>query len=83
MASFDYNGPILQNPGENETPIIIYGYRPSLALGLVGTITFGILASIQLFYVFKWKGIVRTFHILLFIGAVRIDNNSRAWLMTS
>lgn len=49
MASFDYNGPILQNPGENETPIIIYGYRPSLALGLVGTITFGILASIQAF----------------------------------
>ena len=72
MASFDYNGPILQNPGENETPIIIYGYIPSLALGLVGTITFGLLCAAQLFYVFKWKGIVRTFHILLCVGAVSI-----------
>ena len=70
MSSFNYNGPFLDNPGEGETPIIVWGYRPSLAFALVGAITFGLLALGQLFWAIRWKGMYRTFHILLFVGAV-------------
>lgn len=38
-----YKGPINPSPDDSESRIIIYGYLPSLALGVVGVVVFAIV----------------------------------------
>lgn len=71
MAShFQYDGPFNRDPGPNEVGIIVYGYWPSLALGVVGTITFGIALIVNTYYAITRKGHYRTFSALLAAGCV-------------
>ncbi|WVQ98861.1 hypothetical protein IAU59_005992 [Kwoniella sp. CBS 9459] len=73
MSDTTYNGPINPNPKDDEASIIIYGYVPALALGVVGIITFFLVAAAHSFWFFTPKGRVRGrrwFHGLLFIGAL-------------
>jgi hypothetical protein len=75
-----YKGPINPNPGPGESSIIIYSYIPSLALGIVGVITFAIIFIVNLYYlvskgrrggeVINGRKGYRTFHILICVGAV-------------
>lgn len=64
-----YTGPINRNPGPGESAIIIYGYTPSLAHGIVGAVTFLLVAFVQLWYLIKKRG-HRSFHALLLVGSV-------------
>lgn len=48
-----YSGPINPNPGPGEARIIIYSYIPSLALGVIGLVTFAIIFGINVFYLVK------------------------------
>lgn len=70
MSSFDYTGLINPNPGPDEAGISIYGYVPSMAFAMTAAVTFGLICAIQAWYIIRWKGMYRTFHILLFIGCV-------------
>jgi hypothetical protein len=71
-SGLKYNGPINPNPGPGESSIIIYSYVPSLALGVVGVITFTLIFLVNLYYLIKKRGQgYRAFHILLCVGAVR------------
>lgn len=81
-----YNGPINPNPVEGESRIIIYGYVPSLALGIVGAATFAIILLANIWYIAtaarkkaEWraaggvrKGLI-SFHSLLAFGSVSFD----------
>ncbi|WWD16082.1 hypothetical protein CI109_100507 [Kwoniella shandongensis] len=69
MSGTIYRGPINPNPKEDEARIVIYGYIPSLALGLVGIITFILVACAHTFWLVRKKR-TRTFHILILIGAL-------------
>lgn len=64
-----YTGPINRNPGPGESAIIIYGYTPSLAHGIVGAVTFLLVALVQLWYLIKKRG-HRSFHALILVGSV-------------
>jgi hypothetical protein len=66
-----YRGPINSNPQDGEARIVIYGYIPSLALAVVGVVTFGIILAVNLFYVIR-KGGYRSFNTLLSVGAVSV-----------
>ncbi|WVF72064.1 hypothetical protein IAT40_006876 [Kwoniella sp. CBS 6097] len=73
MSGTTYKGPINPNPKDDEASIIIYGYVPALALGIIGIITFVLVAGGHAFWYFSPKGRVRGrrwFHGLLFIGAL-------------
>ncbi|ORY89820.1 RTA1 like protein-domain-containing protein [Leucosporidium creatinivorum] len=64
-----YNGPINENPGDGEAPIVIYGYIPSRALGCVGAIIFA-LAFVTHFALFLRLRGTRVFQALLALGCV-------------
>ena len=67
-----YTGPINRNPGPGESSIIIYTYIPSLALGIVGVITFALILLINIYQLIKGKKGERVFHLLICIGSVRL-----------
>ncbi|KAK8869655.1 hypothetical protein IAR55_000223 [Kwoniella newhampshirensis] len=69
MSGTIYRGPINPNPKDDEARIVIYGYVPSLALGLVGIITFMLVLCVHTFWLVRKKK-TRTFHILVLIGAL-------------
>lgn len=51
-----YTGPIVNPPGSGNAAFWNYGYAPSLALGIIGLITFIAVASPQLWYFVKVRG---------------------------
>ncbi len=66
-----YNGPRLSNPGPGQAIIIIYTYVPSLALGIIGIVSYFIVALINAYWGWKSKGGgMRSFHVLLCVGSV-------------
>ncbi|WVW82924.1 hypothetical protein I302_104938 [Kwoniella bestiolae CBS 10118] len=69
MSGTTYRGPINPNPKDDEASIIIYGYTPSLALGIIGIITFAICVSLHSFWLARKKG-TRWFHGLILVGAL-------------
>lgn len=70
-SGLKYNGPINPSPGDGESSIIIYTYIPSLALGIIGVITFSLIFFVNLYYLIKKRGKgFRSFHILICVGAV-------------
>ncbi|GAA5909692.1 uncharacterized protein JCM6883_004600 [Sporobolomyces salmoneus] len=64
-----YKGPIKSNPGDGESAIVIYGYVPSLALGIVAIVTFGIALIGHLWRTVQSKQ-TRTFHALFVTGCL-------------
>jgi hypothetical protein len=64
-----YRGPINTNPGDGEASIIIYGYVPSLALGIVGAVAFFLALLANAWYALSQRG-YRSFHTLLLVGCV-------------
>ena len=69
-----YTGPINPNPKDDEASIIIYTYIPSLALAIVGVITFALIFAINLSYAIAKRGKgYRSFYILLLVGSVSIS----------
>jgi hypothetical protein len=73
-----YSGPINPNPGPGEARIVIYSYIPSLALGIVGLLTFAVIFGINIYYLFAPKrrtaagnASYRSFHILLIVGSAK------------
>ncbi|OCF36469.1 hypothetical protein I317_04724 [Kwoniella heveanensis CBS 569] len=94
MSGITYKGPINPNPKDDEAGIIIYGYVPSLALGIIGIITFVLVAAGHAFWFLSPKGRVRGrrwFHGLLFIGALmeiggyaaRLASHKRPFVISS
>lgn len=67
-----YTGPINRDPGPGESSIIIYTYIPSLALGIVGVITFALILLINIYQLIKGKKAERVFHLLICVGSVRL-----------
>jgi len=67
--SSTYHGPINPNPGPGEARIIIYSYVPSLALGIIGVLTFVATLAANVLYTIRVKP-HRIFHLLLAVGAV-------------
>lgn len=67
--SSTYHGPINPNPGPGEARIIIYSYVPSLALGIIGAVTFLATLAANIVYMIRVKP-HRIFHLLLAVGAV-------------
>jgi hypothetical protein len=59
-----YRGPINTDPGPGEASIIIYGYVPSLALGVVGAVAFFLVLLANAWYALSQRG-YRSFHTLL------------------
>jgi hypothetical protein len=85
-----YRGPINRNPGSGEASIIIYNYIPSLALGIVGTVTFVIALFCHLWRLIQGKGRnIRLFAGLFVLGslmeivgyAFRIQSHYRPFLV--
>jgi hypothetical protein len=73
-----YTGPINPNPKDDEASIIIYTYIPSLALAIIGVITFILVLLVNLYYVIKKRGKgCLSFHILLIVGSVSHDLSLR------
>lgn len=70
MSSSGYTGPLNPSPAEGESVIIIYGYVPSLALPIVGVITFAIVLLANVYYLFTKGKRYRAFHGLLGFGSV-------------
>ena len=71
MSGLTYNGPINPNPKDDEAGIIIYGYVPSLALAIVGVVTFVMALAINAYYIVRRRGHgIRSFHSLICVGAV-------------
>jgi hypothetical protein len=68
--SSSYTGPINPNPKDGEAGISIYGYVPSLALAIVGALTFAIVLALHGWQASRWRG-TRSFHILMAVGSVR------------
>jgi len=66
-----YSGPIRTNPPTGEAAIWLFGYVPSLAMGIVGVITMLLVAGPHAFYLFTKRG-VRSVH-LLFAFAAAIE----------
>ncbi|GAA99095.1 uncharacterized protein L969DRAFT_94277 [Mixia osmundae IAM 14324] len=64
-----YNGPSIPNPDGNQAHISLYGYRPALALGLIGCITFGVLLIVHIFYMLA-KRHTRVFQALIVFSCV-------------
>ena len=64
-----YTGPILENPGDGEAGIIIYGYVPSLILGAIGAATFALAFGVHFWHTIRGKG-VRTFQLLVCVCCV-------------
>lgn len=64
-----YRGPINTDPGPGEASIIIYGYVPSLALGVVGAVAFFLVLLANAWYALSQRG-YRSFHTLLLVGCV-------------
>jgi hypothetical protein len=64
-----YHGPINTNPGPGEASIIIFGYVPSLALGIVGAVAFFLVLLANAWYALSKRG-CRSFHTLLLVGCV-------------
>ncbi|GAA5938245.1 uncharacterized protein JCM15063_000680 [Sporobolomyces koalae] len=65
-----YRGPINPNPGDGESAIVIYGYIPSLAFGIVALVLFGIALLGH-----GWRTVTRSrqtrvFHSLFVLGCV-------------
>ncbi|WWC69309.1 uncharacterized protein I206_103247 [Kwoniella pini CBS 10737] len=97
MSGTIYKGPINPNPKDDEASIIIYSYIPSLTLGIIGVLTFTIIVSFQLFYIFfnknknKNKNKTKWFHILLLIGSfmeiggysARLSSHKRPFVISS
>jgi hypothetical protein len=51
-----YNGPTVAEPASGNAALWEYGYVPSLAMGIVGIITFAAISAPHLFYLFKKRG---------------------------
>ncbi|OWZ66479.1 hypothetical protein AYX15_02247 [Cryptococcus neoformans] len=64
-----YTGPIINPPYPGDAAFWNYGYVPSLALGVIGVITFIAVAGPQFWYFVKIRG-TRSVHGLLFFSAV-------------
>ncbi|KAI9805858.1 MAG: hypothetical protein M1825_000472 [Sarcosagium campestre] len=63
-----YVDPNFPNPnGENDAPIIIFGYTPALALGVLGVILFSISFVLHLFQVIRYR---TWYFIPMCVGAV-------------
>ncbi|WVR05323.1 hypothetical protein IAU60_002337 [Kwoniella sp. DSM 27419] len=94
MSGITYKGPINPNPKDDEARIVIYGYVPSLALGIVGIITFILIGGVHAYWLFtkRWtaKG-RRWFHGLILIGtlmeaggyAARLASHRRPFVVSS
>ncbi|KAK6903098.1 hypothetical protein I204_07763 [Kwoniella mangroviensis CBS 8886] len=90
MSSTTYRGPINPNPKNDEASIIIYGYTPSLALGIIGIITFTICVSLHSFWLARKRG-TRWFHSLILVGALmeiggyaaRLSSHKRPFVVSS
>ena len=51
-----YVDPAVPNPnGPNDAPIIIYGYTPALAVGLLGVILFSIATLCHTYQLFRYR----------------------------
>lgn len=57
-------------PPDGETPITLYGYIPSLALGIVAVVAFALVVIPNFWYVFRQKRRYWTFHICMIIGSL-------------
>ncbi|WVQ82540.1 hypothetical protein IAT38_004669 [Cryptococcus sp. DSM 104549] len=64
-----YTGPIVTPPESGNAAFWSYGYVPSLAMGIVGVITFLAVAGPQLWWFVKIRG-TRSVHGLLFFAAL-------------
>ena len=79
VGGLTYSGPLNPNPAEGESRISIYGYYPSLALALVGLITFALAAIAHFVWVFRRGKLTKTFHILVAVGCVRLLSPEHRW----
>lgn len=68
---FTIDGPRNPNfpPPEGETSITLFGYIPSLALGIVAVIVFSLVAIPNIWYLRKGRG-YWTFHICMVVGCL-------------
>ncbi|WWC66214.1 uncharacterized protein I206_100115 [Kwoniella pini CBS 10737] len=64
-----YNGPINNPPAIGEAPFLEYGYVPSLAMGIIGCMTFLLVCGLQLWWFVKKRG-TRSVHGLLFFACI-------------
>lgn len=78
-----YTGPINPDPAPDEASIIIYTYVPSLALAVVGVVTFALIFIVNLYYVIVKRGRgYRSFHILILVGAVSPALHQTRFMLT-
>ncbi|WWC89875.1 uncharacterized protein L201_004803 [Kwoniella dendrophila CBS 6074] len=90
MSGITYKGPINPNPKDDEASIIIYSYIPSLALGIIGIITFSLVVFLNGFWLIKKRG-TRWFHSLILVGALmeiggyaaRLASHKRPFVVSS
>ncbi|WRT67287.1 uncharacterized protein IL334_004254 [Kwoniella shivajii] len=90
MSGTTYRGPINRNPKDDEAGIVIYGYIPSLALGIIGIIAFATVLCVHSFWLIRNKG-TRSFHMLMIIGALmevggyaaRLASHQRPFVVSS
>lgn len=75
MATYKPQAPAVENPnpGDGETSINIYGYVPSLRVGVVTVALFGVFGLCHLLYIFVYRkkpmaARINTFEILFVIG---------------
>ncbi|WWC58761.1 uncharacterized protein I303_101305 [Kwoniella dejecticola CBS 10117] len=64
-----YTGPLNNPPATGEAPFWEYGYVPSLAMGIVGCVTFLLVGGGQLWWFVKKRG-TRSVHGLLFFACI-------------
>ncbi|KAL7420657.1 hypothetical protein Q5752_004608 [Cryptotrichosporon argae] len=82
----NYSGPTLVPTPSGDESIHPYGYVPSLGMGVVGLITFAIVAAPHLWYLFTRRG-VRSVHGLFFFAGIvemlaygaRLYSNTHEW----
>ncbi len=73
-----YTGPRNPNPAPGDAFIIIYGYIPSLILGIIAMISFVVVLICQLVWLVKGKiGGARWFHGLMVLGCVSCEFSDR------
>ncbi|KAK4051727.1 hypothetical protein OIO90_004677 [Microbotryomycetes sp. JL221] len=65
----NYHAPFNFPPADNEAPIVIYGYVPSLGLAITACVIYGLCFLVHLFYFVKQRG-TRWFTGLLWFGAL-------------
>ncbi|KAM0790125.1 hypothetical protein ACM66B_005449 [Microbotryomycetes sp. NB124-2] len=67
----NYDAPFNPNPADNEAPIVIYGYVPSLGLAITACVVYGVLLLVHLaYFCLKRARGTRCFQGLLWFGAL-------------